>query len=357
MVRVKLDGVHKKFGNVVAAENVCLDIFEGEFFTILGPSGCGKTTLLRIIAGLEKVDSGRIFFNDVDVTNLPPYLRHTGMVFQNYALWPHMTVFDNIAFGLKIRKIDIDEINRRVKEVLELVKLSGLENRYPHQLSGGQQQRVALARALVIEPRVLLLDEPLSNLDAKLRIEMRSELKSLQKRLKITTIYVTHDQDEALTLSDRIAIMNSGRILQIGSPIEVYNKPRNLYVASFIGKCTLLNGEVKDIEDGYLAVKCDDIVLWGIPVSDEFPIKVGSKVACILRPEHFKLHVSEKDNVFVGYIKHISFLGSHNEVRVKVNNNEILAIFDSEFNIDVNKPIRIAIPRDRVMILPYGNAF
>lgn len=298
MVRVKLDGVHKKFGNVVAAENVCLDIFEGEFFTILGPSGCGKTTLLRIIAGLEKVDSGRIFFNDVDVTNLPPYLRHTGMVFQNYALWPHMTVFDNIAFGLKIRKIDKDEINRKVKEVLELVKLSGLENRYPHQLSGGQQQRVALARALVIEPRVLLLDEPLSNLDAKLRIEMRSELKSLQKRLKITTIYVAHDQDEALTLSDRIAIMNSGRILQVGSPIEVYNKPRNLYVASFIGKCTLLNGEVKDIEDGYLAVKCDDMIVWGVPVSDEFPIKVRSKVACILRPEHFKLHVSEKDNVF-----------------------------------------------------------
>ncbi|MEM0084293.1 MAG: ABC transporter ATP-binding protein [Candidatus Methanomethylicia archaeon] len=357
MVRVKLDGVNKRFGNVVAAENVCLDILESEFFTILGPSGCGKTTLLRIIAGLEKMDSGRIFFDDVDVTNLPPYLRHTGMVFQNYALWPHMTVFDNVAFGLKIRKISKDEINRRVKEALELVKLSGLENRYPHQLSGGQQQRVALARALVIEPRVLLLDEPLSNLDAKLRIEMRSELKSLQKRLKITTIYVTHDQDEALTLSDRIAIMNSGRILQIGSPIEIYNKPRNLYVASFIGKCTLLNGEVKDVEDGYLAVKCDDMMLWGVPVSDEFTIKIGSKVACILRPEHFKIHVSEKDNVFVGYIKHISFLGSHNEVRVKVNGNEILAIFDSDFNIDVNKPIKIAIPRDRVMILPYDNAF
>lgn len=352
MVRVTLDHVCKRFGNVVAAENVCLDIFEGEFFTVLGPSGCGKTTLLRIIAGLEKVDSGRVLFDNVDVTNVPPYLRGTGMVFQNYALWPHMTVFDNVAFGLKIRRLSKSEINRRVKEVLELVKLSGLENRYPHQLSGGQQQRVALARALVIEPRVLLLDEPLSNLDAKLRVEMRGELKSLQKRLKITTIYVTHDQDEALTLSDRIAIMNNGKILQVGSPIEVYNKPIDLYVASFIGKCNLLTGEVVRVEEGYLTVKCGNIMVWGVPAHEEFNIKVGSRVACILRPEHFKFEVSERDNVFTGYVKQISFLGSHNEVRVKVDDVEILLLSDSKMNLDVNNPIKIAIPRDRVMILP-----
>jgi spermidine/putrescine ABC transporter ATP-binding subunit len=344
MVRVKLENVCKRFGSVVAADNVCLDILEGEFFTILGPSGCGKTTTLRIIAGLERVDSGRVLFNDVDVTNTPPYLRGTGMVFQNYALWPHMTVFDNVAFGLKIRKVGKDEIRRRVKEVLELVKLSGLEDRYPHQLSGGQQQRVALARALVIEPKVLLLDEPLSNLDAKLRVEMRGEVKSLQRRLKITTIYVTHDQDEALTLSDRIAIMNNGRILQVSTPIDIYNKPRDLFVASFIGKCTVLIGVVQNRSDGYLEVKCDDMVLWGVPAYEDLNISVGSRVACILRPESFKLEASASDNVFDGYVKHVSFYGSRNEVRVAVKSSELIASFDSSVNIDVNKPIKIAIP-------------
>jgi len=353
MVRVKLENVCKRFGSVVAADNVCLDILEGEFFTILGPSGCGKTTTLRIIAGLERVDSGRVLFNDVDVTNTPPYLRGTGMVFQNYALWPHMTVFDNVAFGLKIRKVGKYEIRRRVKEVLELVKLSGLEDRYPHQLSGGQQQRVALARALVIEPKVLLLDEPLSNLDAKLRVEMRGELKSLQRRLKITTIYVTHDQDEALTLSDRIAIMNNGRILQVSTPIDIYNKPRDLFVASFIGKCTVLIGVVQNRSDGYLEVKCDDMVLWGVPAYEDLNINVGSRVACILRPESFKLEASASDNVFDGYVKHVSFYGSRNEVRVAVKSSELIASFDSSVNIDVNKPIKIAIPRDRVIVIPY----
>lgn len=353
MVRVKLENVCKKFGNVVAADNVCLDIFEGEFFTILGPSGCGKTTTLRIIAGLERVDSGKVLFDDVDVTNIPPYLRNTGMVFQNYALWPHMTVFDNVAFGLKIRKVSRDEIRRRVKEVLELVKLSGLENRYPHQLSGGQQQRVALARALVIEPKVLLLDEPLSNLDAKLRVEMRSELKSLQRKLKITTIYVTHDQDEALTLSDRVAIMNNGRILQVSTPIDIYNKPRDLFVASFIGKCTILTGVVQNRSDGYLEVKCDDMTLWGVPAYEDLNITVGSRVACILRPENFKLEVSASDNVFDGYVKHVSFYGSRNEIKVAVRSSELIISFDSSVNIDVNKPIKIAIPRDKVIILPY----
>jgi len=353
MVRVKLENVYKRFGSVVAVDNVCLDILEGEFFTILGPSGCGKTTTLRIIAGLERVDSGRVLFDDVDVTNTPPYLRGTGMVFQNYALWPHMTVFDNVAFGLKIRKVGKDEIRRRVKEVLELVKLSGLEDRYPHQLSGGQQQRVALARALVIEPKVLLLDEPLSNLDAKLRVEMRGELKSLQRRLKITTIYVTHDQDEALTLSDRIAIMNNGRILQVSTPIDIYNKPRDLFVASFIGRCTVLIGVVQNRSDGYLEVKCDDMVLWGVPAYEDLNISVGSRVACILRPESFKLEASASDNVFDGYVKHVSFYGSRNEVRVAVKSSELIASFDSSVNIDVNKPIKIAIPRDRVIVVPH----
>ncbi|MEM4615309.1 MAG: ABC transporter ATP-binding protein, partial [Desulfurococcaceae archaeon] len=206
MTRVTLEGVSKYYSNVVAVEEATFTVEKGEFFTLLGPSGCGKTTTLRIIAGFEVPDKGRVYFDDEDVTFLKPYKRNTAMVFQNYALWPHMTVFENVAYGLKIRKKELgltsEEIEKRVKWALELVKLEGLENRYPLQLSGGQQQRVALARALVVQPRVLLLDEPLSNLDAKLRIEMREELKKLQKSLGITTIYVTHDQLEAMSMSD-----------------------------------------------------------------------------------------------------------------------------------------------------------
>ncbi|MCD6348969.1 MAG: ABC transporter ATP-binding protein, partial [Candidatus Korarchaeota archaeon] len=222
MVSIRTVELTKVFGDVVAVDHVSLEIKHGEFFTLLGPSGCGKTTFLRTIAGLEMADEGRIYFDDQDITDLPAHLRGTGMVFQNYALWPHMNVFDNIAYGLKIRKVPKSEIEKKVKEVLKLVKLEGLEKRTPHQLSGGQQQRVALARALVINPRVLLFDEPLSNLDAKLRIEMRAELKRIQRDLGITAIYVTHDQEEAMSISDRIAVMNRGRVMQVGTPKEIY---------------------------------------------------------------------------------------------------------------------------------------
>jgi len=232
VTRIKLEGISKYYGNVVAVDDVNLEINKGEFFTLLGPSGCGKTTTLRIIAGFEIPDKGHVYFDDEDVTFLKPYKRNTAMVFQNYALWPHMTVFENVAYGLKIRKKELgltdEEIKKRVQWALELVKLSGFENRYPLQLSGGQQQRVALARALVVQPRVLLLDEPLSNLDAKLRIEMREELKRIQKALGITTIYVTHDQLEAMSMSDRIAVMNKGRVVQIGTPRELYLYPKSL---------------------------------------------------------------------------------------------------------------------------------
>ncbi|MEB3806812.1 MAG: ABC transporter ATP-binding protein, partial [Desulfurococcales archaeon] len=230
MTRIRLEDVTKIYGGVVAVDHANIDIEHGEFFTIIGPSGCGKTTTLRIIAGFEVPEEGKVYFDDRDVTYVKPYERNTAMVFQNYALWPHMTVYDNIAYGLRLRKVPEDEIRRRVEKVLDLVDLHGLENRYPLQLSGGQQQRVALARALVVEPSVLLLDEPLSNLDAKLRLEMREELRNLQKRLGITTVYVTHDQLEALSMSDRIAVMNKGRILQVGTPEELYMRPRNLFV-------------------------------------------------------------------------------------------------------------------------------
>jgi len=245
MARVRLDRLTKRFGRVVAAREVSLDIGEGEFFSFLGPSGCGKTTTLRMVAGFERPDSGRVYFNEADVTDLPPEARPVGMVFQNYALFPNMTVFGNVAFPLRLKKKPPEEIRRRVGELLELVHLEGLENRYPRELSGGQQQRVALARALAREPEVLLLDEPLSALDAKIREELRGELKRLQQRLGTTTLYVTHDQEEALALSDRIAVMNEGRVEQVGTPTEVYENPKTLFVARFVGSSSPIEGEAR----------------------------------------------------------------------------------------------------------------
>ncbi|NPA96049.1 MAG: ABC transporter ATP-binding protein [Crenarchaeota archaeon] len=235
MVRVKLDRVSKYFGRVRAVDNVSLEVMDGEFVTLLGPSGCGKTTMLLMIAGIYKPTKGRIYFDDEDVTDIPPKDRNVGMVFQSYALYPHMTVYENIAFPLRIKKLPKSEIDRKVREAAKLLKIDHLLDRKPGQLSGGQQQRVALARALVKEPDVLLLDEPLSNLDALLRVYMRAELKRLQKELKITTIYVTHDQVEAMSMSDRIVVMNEGKVQQIGTPDEVYRNPSNIFVASFIG--------------------------------------------------------------------------------------------------------------------------
>jgi len=247
MVKVKLVNVTKRFGEVIAVNKVSLEVREGELFTFLGPSGCGKTTTLRLIAGFYKPDEGEIYFDDELVNDIPPYKRNTGMVFQNYALWPHMNVFDNIAYGLKLRNMPPPQIIKKVKEVIELIGLKGKESRFPSQLSGGEQQRVALARALVIQPKVLLLDEPLSNLDAKLRLKMRSEIRRLQKRLGITTIYVTHDQEEALSISDRIAVMNKGEVLQIGTPLEIYEKPKDIFIADFIGTTNFIPCVVKEV--------------------------------------------------------------------------------------------------------------
>ncbi|RLG87762.1 MAG: sugar ABC transporter ATP-binding protein, partial [Thermoprotei archaeon] len=236
MAKVTLNHVTKIFPpNTVAVDDVTFTVSHGEFFVLLGPSGCGKTTTLRIIAGLEKPTKGRVFIDDEDVTDLPPRARDVAMVFQTWALYPHMKVYDNIAFPLKLRKLPKDEIDRKVKEIAKILQIDHLLDRYPKQLSGGQQQRVALARALVRNPRVWLMDEPLSNLDALLRVQMRAELKKLQKELKITTIYVTHDQVEAMTMADRIAVMNAGKILQIGTPYDIYHKPRTKFVGGFIG--------------------------------------------------------------------------------------------------------------------------
>src|SRR5512137_1565772 len=247
MMNIQLKDMVKRFGALEAVSHVSLDIRDGELFTLLGPSGCGKTTILRLIGGFHKPDSGEIYFGDREVSAIPPYERNIGMVFQNYALWPHMTIFNNVAYGLKLKKLSRQEISDKAMQTLNLVNLKGLEQRYPGQLSGGQQQRVALARALVLNPDVLLLDEPLSNLDAKIRVQVRAEIRKLQKELGITTIYVTHDQEEALTLSDRIAVVNQGKLLEVGTPLDLYEKPENPFVADFIGINNLIPGEVQEM--------------------------------------------------------------------------------------------------------------
>ena len=318
MPEVYLEGLTKRFSDVVAVDNLTLKILDGELITLLGPSGCGKTTTLRIVAGFTRPDKGRVYFDGQDVTDLPPERRNIGMVFQNYALWPHMTVFDNIAYGLKVRRLPKDEIRKKVYEVLDLIKLKGLERRYPTQLSGGQQQRVALARALVIEPQVLLLDEPLSNLDAKLRIEMREEIKRLQRRLGITTIYVTHDQEEAMVISDRIAVMNRGRIIQVGSPDEIYSSPTNEFVAQFIGITTLIEGKVRDLTDeGVALVESEDGLLIRARAIN---VTKGERVKVSVRPEHVIMSRTplSGENVFKGEVEKVAYLGNITEYRVKL---------------------------------------
>ncbi len=258
---IRIEKIEKSFGDLKALQNINLYINRGEFFTLLGPSGCGKTTLLRTIAGFEKPDSGSISFGDKNIIHLPAWERNIGFVFQNYALWPNMTILQNIAYGLKLREIPSQEIKKQVKEVLDIVSLPGIENKFPEQLSGGQQQRVAIARAIVIDPQMLLLDEPLSNLDAKLRVSLRKQIREIQKRLGFTVIYVTHDQEEALEISDRIAVMDKGRILQIGGPEEIYEDPIDNFVADFIGKANFIKGKVTGknlfLSDSGMEIKID----------------------------------------------------------------------------------------------------
>lgn len=346
-VNVRLENITKHFGNVLAADNVNLEIKRGEFFTILGPSGCGKTTTLRIIAGFEVPESGHVYFDNEDVTFKKPYERETTMVFQNYALWPHMTVFDNVAYGLRVKKrkmkIGEEEIERMVKEALEMVRLEGLEKRYPLQLSGGQQQRVALARALVVKPRVLLLDEPLSNLDAKLRIEMREELKRIQSKLGITTVYVTHDQVEALSMSERIAIMDKGKVVQVGTPSEVYFRPKSLFVAEFLGRSNIFQGEVVGKEAERLIVYLPELGMEvkATPTSEA----IGGKVFVVIRPEILTLSsttVKAEDVVyFRGILEFKMFLGDKIEARVKVGSTSLLVHLPNYLDISVGSEIEL----------------
>ena len=293
MADVKLENLAKSYGNTVAVQDVNISIAEGEFFSLLGPSGCGKSTTLRMIAGFVKPDRGQIVIGGADVTNLPPERRDIGIVFQNYAIFPHMHVYDNIAFGLHMRKLDENEIGKRVKKALKQVDLEGYERRFQRELSGGQQQRVALARVLVIEPRILLLDEPLSALDKKLREEMKYWIKALQQELGITTVYVTHDQSEALTMSDRIAVMNEGRIEQVGSPVEVYERPTSRFTTSFIGESNILEGTVVDVQGSDVRLKIGDL---DIIAPARKGLTQGQNVGVVIRPEHILLQ-SDAENL------------------------------------------------------------
>ncbi|MCE4617031.1 MAG: ABC transporter ATP-binding protein [Desulfurococcales archaeon] len=354
MVKVRLEGITKIYGNIVAVDNMTLEIRDGELFTFLGPSGCGKTTTLRLIAGFEYPDKGKIYLDEEDATYMKPYQRGTAMVFQNYALWPHMTVFDNIAYGLKLRKIPKSEIKERVKRVLELVKLEGMENRYPTQLSGGQQQRVALARALVVEPKLLLLDEPLSNLDAKLRVEMREEIKRIQKELGITTIYVTHDQEEALTISDRIAVLNKGKVQQAGTPFEVYNRPRNMFVATFLGRSNVVEGTVVETSGTKVKVDVGFAELWGVTREEYLEaVQKETKVGVVLRPEHFTRLPGENEfNELQLKVIFTMFAGMRQEVKALIDDTELLIYYPPTIILHPGDIFKVYIPVEDTIVLP-----
>ena len=318
MAFIKIENLLKKFGTMVAVNHINLEIEKGEMLTLLGPSGCGKTTTLRCIAGLEKPDGGDILIDGRPMFSkgfVPPSQREIGMVFQNYAVWPHLRVFDNVAYGLKLQKLPKSVIREKVTEALESVGLTGLGRRYPGQLSGGQQQRVALARALVRNPKVLLLDEPLSNLDAKLREKMRFEIKSLVRRMHMTAVYVTHDQAEAMVISDRIAVMETGNIVQVGVPEEIYKKPANRFVADFIGTTNFIPGEIMEVpkDRDMVHVKTEFGQKMLCKVFDSATVAADQKVHVSIRPEDIEVFTKPPEgrhNLFKGIIQYRAYLGN-----------------------------------------------
>ncbi|WP_297093432.1 ABC transporter ATP-binding protein [Thermococcus sp.] len=350
MVDVKLENIVKTFGETVALKGIDLHIKAGELFTLLGPSGCGKSTTLRIIAGLDFPDSGTLYFGDEEVTYLPSSKRGAVLVFQNYALWPHMTVFDNVAYGLKLKKLPKEEIRKKVEWALDLVKLRGFEDRYPTQLSGGQQQRVAIARALVVEPKVLLLDEPLSNLDAKLRLEMRSEIRRIQRELGITVIYVTHDQEEAMAISDRIAVMNVGTVEQVGTPKEIYESPRTEFVASFMGKTNVIPAKVVERNGDRVTVEFE-----GIRLDNLYYTEKSDDVVIVIRPERIKLKPAENAVSFTGTVDLIEYYGFFIEVVGLFGDTRIIARTISDKEVSDLRPLQevtFYVERDDIIVLP-----
>jgi putative spermidine/putrescine transport system ATP-binding protein len=354
---LELAHVQKRFGAFSAVEDFELSAQRGEFVSFLGPSGCGKTTTLRMIAGFEYPDSGSIKVDGNEITNLPPNKRNVGMVFQSYALFPNMTVANNVGFGMRVKKRPKDAIKKRVGELLEMINMPEKADRYPYQLSGGQQQRVALARALAVEPQVLLLDEPLSALDAKIRISLRNEIRSIQRQLGITTVYVTHDQEEALSLSDRVVVMSQGRIEQIGSPADIYNFPATPFVASFVGTLNLIAAQVIDAGTGRLSID-------GQEVSAAKPISAardGATVTLALRPESIELGDGGGSNSLRGTVEEVSFLGSIVRIRVNLGSGGRTVSLDTFNDPNLNPPaigevVTVSFPREASLVIGAGPA-
>ena len=356
MAKVKLEHVWKRFGKVVAVKDFNLETKDGEFVVFVGPSGCGKTTTLRMIAGLEEVSEGNIYIGDRLVNDVPPKDRDIAMVFQNYALYPHMNVYDNMAFGLRLRRVPRDEIDRRVKEAARILKIEHLLKRKPRELSGGQRQRVALGRAIVREPQVFLMDEPLSNLDAKLRVEMRAEISKLHRRLGVTTIYVTHDQIEAMTMGERIVVMKDGEIQQIDTPLNLYDFPVNKFVAGFIGSPSMNFIEVHVVEEGgavYL-VREGVRIRANAKMAKELKEQgyVGKRVWLGIRPEHLELkgyHTMEhEENTLVGEVEIVEPLGADTEIHVNVDGVLVTARLEGHIPVKVGEKVELVVNRDRL---------
>ncbi len=346
-----IDHVSKSFGSNQVVHDASLAVEQGEFVSFLGPSGCGKTTILRMVAGFEIPTTGRIVIDGKDVTNLKPNRRNIGMVFQSYALFPNMTVAGNIGFGLKVAGASSAEVAARVKETLAMIKLPQLEDRYPWQLSGGQQQRVALARALAPRPSVLLLDEPLSALDAKIRVSLREEIRSIQQSLGITTIFVTHDQEEALSMSDRVMVMNTGRIEQTGTPFEVYNRPATRFVASFVGTLSLVNVTVQDPAKGTLGA--GDTVFSGIALPAG--AKAGDRHLLALRPEALRVGAEKGRITLTGTVTTVDFLGSVIRIRMDAAGASISLDMFNDPTVLPSKPgdrIEVGFTPESVLLLP-----
>jgi ABC-type Fe3+/spermidine/putrescine transport system ATPase subunit len=320
---LNIEKVTKRFGSTAAVSNVSLDIAAGEFFSLLGPSGCGKTTLLRTIAGIYPLDEGRVVLGGANISVRPMNARDIALVFQNYALFPHLTVFENIAFGLRMRKVKGPEIAERVAEALELVRMQSFERRKPAELSGGQQQRVALARAVVVRPKLLLLDEPLSNLDAKLRDEMRDEIRALQRQLKLTTVLVTHDLQEAFSVSDRVAIMREGRIEQVGTPADIYDEPDSVFVAGFVGHSNIMTGTVERLDQNAVSVCTKNgLKITGRRGGEEW--RPGAPAWVTLRPERLKL-CNGSVNCFPAIVEDVTYLGNSVNLRLSVQGETLRA--------------------------------
>ena len=356
MAAVELKNVTVRYGRTVALDDVSIEVETGELYFLLGPSGCGKTTLLRTVAGFVDPDAGEVLFDGKPVNDVPPYARNTGMVFQNYALWPHMTVEENVAYGLRVRKVETEERTRRVAKVLAVVGLSQLGARRPAELSGGQQQRVALARALVIEPRVVLFDEPLSNLDAKLRAEMRLELRELIKQAGLTGIYVTHDQNEALTMADRVAVLRDGKLVQVDAPRALYESPADEFVGTFVGEANVIEGVVSQLTRDSILVSTP---LGSVRLLDAPRLTEGNAVTVLFRPEEISTTSGDGKGLgFQGEVKRVSYAGDSETLTVAVGDAAVtLKLFAPSRPTRIGRTMKLSVPREALRVFaPYDVA-